>query len=62
MKTDDYYVNNSKDYKPPQYVERLPPRVPIGGGEAITIDEVNKKIKLNNLNYIYFFIFFLIIN
>ena len=46
MKTDDFYVQNSKDYKPPQYVEKLPPRTPIGGGEAVTIDEVNKiKIK-----------------
>ncbi len=40
MKVDDIYVQNSKDYKPPQYVEKLPPRTPISGGEAVTIDEV----------------------
>ena len=40
MKVDDFYVQNSKDYKPPQYVEKLPPKQPIGGGEAVTIDEV----------------------
>jgi hypothetical protein len=45
-KTDDFYVQNSKDYKPPIYVERLPPKVPLGGGVIETIDEV--KIK-NNL-------------
>jgi hypothetical protein len=42
MKTDDFYVQNSKDYKPPQYVDKLPPKFPIGGGETITVDEVNK--------------------
>jgi hypothetical protein len=40
MKVDDFYVQNSKDFKPPQYVEKLPPRQDIGGGEAVTIDEV----------------------
>lgn len=40
MKVDDFYVQNSKDFKPPQYVEKLPPKQPIGGGEAVTIDEV----------------------
>ncbi len=40
MKVDDYYIQNSKDYKPPKYVEKLPPKQPISGGEAITIDEV----------------------
>lgn len=40
MKVDDFYVQNSKDFKPPQYVEKLPPRQNIGGGEAVTIDEV----------------------
>jgi hypothetical protein len=39
-KTDDFYVQNSKDYKNPLLVERLPPKVPIGGGEVTTIDEV----------------------
>jgi hypothetical protein len=41
MKVDDFYVQNSKDFKPPQYVDKLPPKQPIGGGEAVTIDEVN---------------------
>lgn len=40
-KTDDFYVQNSKDYKNPLLVERLPPKVPLGGGEIATIDEVN---------------------
>ncbi len=40
MKTDDFYVQNSKDYKNPTLVERLPPKVPIGGGAIETIDEV----------------------
>ena len=39
-KTDDFYVQNSKDYKNPLLVERLPPKVPLGGGEIATIDEV----------------------
>jgi hypothetical protein len=39
-KTDDFYVQNSKDYKNPLMVERLPPKVPLGGGEVVTIDEV----------------------
>jgi hypothetical protein len=42
MKTNDFYVNNSKDYKPPQYVDKLPPKTQIGGGEAVMVDEVNK--------------------
>lgn len=41
MKVDDFYVQNSKDFKPPQYVDKLPPKQPIGGGEVVTIDEVN---------------------
>jgi hypothetical protein len=44
LKTDDFYVNNSKDYKAPKYVDKLPPQTPIGGGEAVTIDEVKIKI------------------
>jgi hypothetical protein len=39
-KTDDFYVQNSKDYKNPLLVERLPPRVPIGAGEVTSIEEV----------------------
>ena len=42
MKTSDFYVNNSKDYKPPTYVDKLPPQVALGGGPPVTIDEVNK--------------------
>jgi hypothetical protein len=41
MKTDDIYVQNSKDYKAPLLVERLPPKVPFTTGEIQTIDEVN---------------------
>ena len=49
LKTDDFYVNNSKDYKPPTYVDKLPPKTPIGGGDAVTIDEVKiQKIKNKN--------------
>lgn len=40
MKVDDFYIQNSKDFKPPQYVEKLPPKQPLGGGEVVTIDEV----------------------
>ncbi len=50
MKVDDFYVQNSKDYKPPTYVEKLPPKTPIGGGDAVTIDEVK----------FYFFKYFII--
>jgi hypothetical protein len=39
-KTDDFYVQNSKDYKAPLLVERLPPKMPLGGGEIATVDEV----------------------
>ena len=42
MKVNDFYVQNSKDFKPPQYVEKLPPRTPLSGGEAVTIEEVKK--------------------
>jgi len=42
-KTDDFYVQNSKDYKNPLLVERLPPKLPLGGGEIATVDEVNRK-------------------
>lgn len=40
-------MNNSKDYKPPKYVDKLPPKTPIGGGEPVIIDEVS----LNYLKY-----------
>merc|ERR1711957_809611 len=40
MKTNDFYVNNSKDYKPPTYVDKLPPQVALGGGPPVTIDEL----------------------
>ena len=49
MKTSDFYVNNSKDYKPPTYVDKLPPKTPIGGGAPVTIDEVNNKLYLFKL-------------
>jgi len=39
-KTDDFYIQNSKDYKAPTLVERLPPKVPLGGGAIETVDEV----------------------
>ena len=48
MKVDDFYVQNSKDFKPPQYVDVLPPKQPISGGEAVTIDEVNISFKILN--------------
>jgi len=51
MKVDDFYIQNSKDYKPPQYVERLPPKTPIPSGEAITVDEVIIKHKFDCLNF-----------
>jgi hypothetical protein len=39
-KTDDFYIQNSKDYKAPILVEKLPPKTPLGAGEITTIDEV----------------------
>lgn len=56
MKVDDFYVQNSKDFKPPQYVEKLPPKTPISGGEAVTIDEVKYfKIFLSTKNKSFYF-------
>lgn len=46
MKVDDFYVQNSKDYKPPQYVAKLPPRESLNGGEAVTVEEVIKKFSI----------------
>ena len=46
MKGHDFYVQNSKDYKNHLIVEKLPPKVPLGGGEIATIEEVRDK-KLN---------------
>ena len=40
MKTDDYYLQNSKDYKPPQIVEKLPPKTNLNTGPVETVDEV----------------------
>jgi len=51
MKVDDFYIQNSKDYKPPQYVAKLPPKQPLGGGDVVTIDEVRF---LFNLYYMFF--------
>jgi hypothetical protein len=44
-KTDDFYIQNSKDYKAPILVEKLPPKVPLGAGEIATIDEVNNPLQ-----------------
>lgn len=41
MKTDDFYVQNSKDFKSVQYVNTLPPKKPISDGVVETVDEVN---------------------
>jgi len=49
----DFHVQNSQD-KPSQFVEKMPPKLPIGGGEAVFIDEVRiiicncNKIKIIN--------------
>lgn len=40
LKTDDFYVQNSKDFKSVQYVNTLPPRKPISDGVVETIEEV----------------------
>ena len=42
MKTNDYYLQNSKDFKPPQIVEKLPPKTNLNTGPVETIDEVYK--------------------
>lgn len=48
MKTNDFYVTNSKDFKNPLLVERLPARIPIGGGTVETVDEVYNPF-INNI-------------
>lgn len=58
MKVDDFYIQNSKDFKPPQYVERLPPKIPISGGEAVTIDEVKIKNPFGNFLFLVFYFIF----
>ena len=40
MKTDDFYLQNSKDYRQPQIVEKLPPKTNLNTGPAETVDEV----------------------
>lgn len=42
LKTDDFYVQNSKDFKNVEYVEKLPPRKPIAEGVVETVEEVIK--------------------
>src|SRR5690349_15177299 len=39
-KTNDFYVQNSKEFKNVLLVEKLPPKVPMGGGAAETVDEI----------------------
>jgi hypothetical protein len=39
-KTDDFYIQNSKDFKSPQIVEKLPPKIDLNGGPAENIDEI----------------------
>ncbi len=39
-KTDDFYMQNSKDYKNPVMVETLPPRTNLNSGAIETIEEV----------------------
>jgi hypothetical protein len=39
-KTDQYFVNNQKGYVTPTYVNTLPPRKPISGGQIETVEEV----------------------
>jgi hypothetical protein len=34
MKTDDFYIQNSKDYKAPQIVEKLPPKTDLNSGAS----------------------------
>lgn len=38
MKIDNFYVQNSKDYKSPTMVAVLPPKAPINTGPAETVD------------------------
>ena len=40
VKTNDFYVQNSKDFKNPLLVEKLPPKTPLTGGTIETIDEL----------------------
>jgi len=40
-KTDDVYVQNQNDYKVPMFVDKLPMRQPIDGGNPELIDEVS---------------------
>jgi hypothetical protein len=41
MKMDQFFVDNQKDFKPPQIVEKLPPRALLTGGNVETVEEVN---------------------
>ena len=41
MKTNDFYLQNSNDFKSVQYVNTLPPKKPISDGVVETVDEVN---------------------
>ena len=41
LKQDDYYVQNSKDFKNPAIVQKLPAKQPIERGRIETVEEVN---------------------
>jgi hypothetical protein len=50
QKVSDFYIQNSKDFKTPTMVDKLPPKMPLSGGAPETIDEV----KTLYLIFIYF--------
>jgi len=45
-KSDQFFVNNQKGYITPNYVNTLPPRQPIAGGQIETVEEVSNLIIL----------------
>ena len=40
-KSDQFFINNQKGYITPNYVNTLPPRKPIAGGQIETVEEVS---------------------
>jgi hypothetical protein len=48
MKTNDFYVQNSKNYKSAQFVDTLPLKNNISDGVIETVDEVKTKICIKN--------------
>lgn len=40
-KSDQFFINNQKGYVTANYVNTLPPRQPIAGGQIETVEEVN---------------------